>query len=95
LTVEEGDPVDVPNGPLHVAALVLDEMDESRGIIDVWMTAGRISGMEYSWFDGPMPRWYPDVRLLRAMTPGGWKIEHGEALATGEAESSRLSEERS
>ena len=48
---------DLPNGPLTVRAYVPDETGEDGEVI-VWITEGRLSGLEYAWVTDRRPvRW--------------------------------------
>lgn len=47
----------LPNGPFPVHAYVPSRADH-RGEIIIWLTGGRISGLEYAWTtDEPPERW--------------------------------------
>lgn len=49
--------VDLPNGPFPAQALVPNSA-EYQGEVIIWLTDGRISGLEYAWVsDDPPTRW--------------------------------------
>lgn len=69
LVVHGGIQAAVPDGPLDVGALVVDDQDEATGSIAVWIKDGWLSSLEYSWFTDDMPMDYPDSDHLRLWDP--------------------------
>lgn len=59
----------VPDGPVPVAAQVLDAAGDYLGELLLWVTDGRISGLEYSWVTDDPPARLPDTRLVRLTPP--------------------------
>ena len=57
------------DGPLSVAALVVDPSEQPLGEITVWVKGGYLSGLEYSWFTDVMPTRYPSPDQLRLWDP--------------------------
>ena len=60
LDIESASPfeADLPNGPLPVRAYVPDETGEDGEVI-VWISGGRISGLEYAWVTDRQPMRWP------------------------------------
>jgi len=56
-------PSRLPNGPFPVRAYVPSRADY-RGEVIVWLTDGRISGLEYAWITDQAPTRWPDPREL-------------------------------
>ncbi|MGA5540629.1 hypothetical protein ACPCIR_02140 [Mycobacterium sp. NPDC051198] len=53
--------IDIPDGPFPVRAFVPDSVNY-RGEVIIWITDGRISGLEYAWItdEPPTRRPHPD-----------------------------------
>ena len=60
-TSDIGRAADLPNGPFPARAFVPNST-AYRGEVIIWITNGRVSGLEYAWItDEPPTRWpYPD-----------------------------------
>lgn len=60
LDIESASPfeADLPTGPLPVRAYVPDETGEDGEVI-VWISGGRISGLEYAWVTDRQPMRWP------------------------------------
>ena len=61
---------EAPRSPLAehvfpVNANVINDNDEYVGELILWLTDGRISGLEFSWVTDSMPRSLPPVRNLQ------------------------------
>lgn len=67
LEVTDADPAAIGNGILPVDALVVGDDEEPIGFISVWVRAGYLSSIEYSWFTDRMPRVFPSSDQLRLM----------------------------
>jgi hypothetical protein len=50
---------DVPDGPLPGRALVVDEDGETTGELLVWLSSGRLSGLELAWYGDETPSDWP------------------------------------
>ncbi|MBO0884223.1 MAG: hypothetical protein J2P17_28630 [Mycobacterium sp.] len=53
------------NGPVPVAAHVVDDSGGFLGELLVWVTDGRIAALEYSWVTDDPPNGLPDPRMIR------------------------------
>lgn len=69
LQVTEASPAPVSDGPLSVAALVVDASEEPLRVITVWVKGGYLTSLEYSWFTDAMPTRYPSPDQLRLLDP--------------------------
>jgi hypothetical protein len=58
-------PAAVPDGPVPVAAQVFDGGGDYLGELLVWVTGGRISGLEYSWITDQPPDRLPETTMIR------------------------------
>ena len=58
-------PAAVPDGPVPVAGQVFDAGGDYLGELLVWVTGGRISGLEYSWITDQPPDRLPDTNMIR------------------------------
>jgi hypothetical protein len=63
-----GAAADVPDGPAPVAAQVIDGNGNYLGELLLWVTGGRISGLEYSWVTDEVPSRLPDTSWIQ-LTP--------------------------
>ena len=57
-------PAQVPDGPVPVAAQVIDEQGEYLGELLLWVTGGRLSGLEYSWVTDEPPGQLPELDMI-------------------------------
>lgn len=66
LSVDEKAPAaDLSDGVVPVNAHVLDETGQYSGELIIWVTQGRLSGLEYSWITDLPPRQLPDIASVR------------------------------
>jgi hypothetical protein len=55
----------VPDGPVPVAAQVFDDAGDYLGELLVWISGGRISGLEYSWITDEPPDRLPETGMIK------------------------------
>ena len=55
----------LPDGPVPVAAQVIDGTGEYLGELLLWVTGGRLSGLEYSWVTDEPPARLPEPGMIR------------------------------
>jgi hypothetical protein len=55
----------LPDGPAPVAAQVVDANGDYLGELLLWVTGGRISGLEYSWVTDEAPDRLPEPSSIR------------------------------
>lgn len=58
-------PVDIPDGPLDVRTVAIDERDEPVGEVLVWVLNGYLSTIEYAWHTDLAPTEFPPPSRLR------------------------------
>lgn len=58
-------PAHLPDGPAPVAAQVVDADGDYLGELLLWVTDGRISGLEYSWITDEAPDRLPETSWIR------------------------------
>ena len=57
----------IPDGPLPVTAVVVDDAGNDAGEILIWIKAGRLIGVEHAWATDAVPTRWPsssEVRLV-------------------------------
>ncbi len=55
----------LPDGPLPVRAICVDESGGPTGEVIVWVADGRLSGFEHAWYADEPPGRFPRPRELR------------------------------
>ncbi len=66
---ETAPPAPRADGPVPVAADVLDDRGDYMGELLVWVTGGRLSGLEYAWVTDEPPQSLPVLVSIR-VAPG-------------------------
>lgn len=57
--------VSLPDGPLPVTAVVVDDEGNDAGEVLIWIKAGRLIGLEQAWFTDSVPSRWPSIGELR------------------------------
>lgn len=65
---ESADKAELPDGPIPGRYPVKGPADSHVGELIVWVTDGRISGLEYAWFTDEPPTRLPDTRDIEILT---------------------------
>jgi hypothetical protein len=58
----------IPDGPVPVAAHVIDGEGSYLGELLVWVAGGRVSALEYSWVTDEPPDKLPETSWIRVST---------------------------
>lgn len=67
LSVPTGVPtIALPDGPLPVRAICVDESGGPTGEVIVWLVDGRLSGFEHAWYTDEPPLGFPRPGELQA-----------------------------
>ena len=59
------DLIPLPDGPLPIAAAVIDHAGNYAGEILIWIRAGRLIGLEQAWVTDEAPTRWPSVEEVR------------------------------
>lgn len=59
------EPAPVEDGPVPVRAFVETSAGDIKGEILVWVTGGRLSGLEFAWYSNDAPTEMPSAGQLR------------------------------